>query len=192
MKYCSQCGERVSLTIPPDDDRQRFVCEACAHIHYENPRLVVCTVPRWGDRVLLCKRAIEPRYGLWTLPGGFLENGETTLEGALRETVEEAGAQVRLEGLYTLYNLPHIDQVHLFFLASLRDLDFKAGKESLEAELFTEDEVPWREIAFAAVADTLRHYFADRARGHFPLRVSDVAIAADQRRIITPHFPEPV
>src|SRR5690606_33542718 len=114
------------------------------------------------NRVLMCRRAIEPRYGLWTLPGGFLENGETTLEGAMRETIEEAGARVRLEGLYTVYNLPHIDQVHLFFLATLLDLDFKSGKESLETRLLAHDEIPWDGIAFPAVGDTLRHYFTDR------------------------------
>src|SRR5690606_10145280 len=158
MKFCSQCGERVSLRIPPHDDRQRFVCEGCALIHYENPRMVVCTIPRWEDKVLLCKRAIEPRYGLWTLPGGFLENGETTLEGALRETIEEAGARVSLQSLYTVYNLPHIDQVHLFFLATLQDLDFKSGPESLETRLFTREQIPWDDMAFVAVRDTLRHY----------------------------------
>lgn len=187
MKFCNQCGERVSLAIPPEDDRQRYVCEACAHIHYENPRIVVCTLPCFEDKVLLCKRAIEPRYGLWTLPGGFLENGETTLEGALRETDEEAGARVAIQGLYTLYNLPHIDQVHLFFLATLLDLDFKSGRESLETLLFTQNEVPWDQIAFPAVGDTLRHYFRDRETRHFPLRVSDVILEAG-RRVIEPRL----
>lgn len=190
MKFCNQCGERVSLRIPPEDDRQRYVCEACACIHYENPRVVVCTIPRHEDEVLLCRRAIEPRRGLWTLPGGFLENGETTLEGALRETLEEAGARIAIQGLYTLYNLPHIDQVHLFFLSRLLDLDFKSGRESLETALFREDEVPWDAIAFPAVADTLRHYFRDRGTNRFPLRMSDVVLDG-KRRVIEPRLQEP-
>ena len=188
MKFCSQCGHPVSLKIPVDDDRERFVCDRCEHIHYLNPRIVVCTIPCFEDKVLLCKRAIEPRYGLWTLPGGFLENGETTLEGALRETEEEAGARVDVHGLYTLYNLPHIDQVHMFFLSTLRDLDFRSGKESLETALFARREVPWDALAFPAVANTLEHYFNDLAEQRFPLRVSDVVLDEDRRRVIKPLF----
>lgn len=188
MKFCSHCGRHVSFRIPPDDDRERFVCDSCALVHYQNPRVVVCAIPCHEDRVLLCKRAIEPRYGLWTLPGGFLENGETTLEAALRETREEAGARIALRGLYTLYNLPHIDQVHLFFLADLLDLDFHSGRESLDTALFRREEVPWDAIAFPAVADTLTHYFNDRPQNHFPLRVSDVVLDAARRRSIEARF----
>lgn len=186
MNFCSQCGNPVTLRIPEEDDRHRYVCDACRHIHYQNPRIVVCTVPVDGPRVLLCKRAIEPRYGLWTLPGGFLENGETTLEGAMRETVEEAGANVTIQGLYTLYNLPHIDQVHMFFLAPLQDLNYYAGKESLEVRLFDHDSTPWGQIAFPAVEHTLKHYFRDLPNEHFPLRLSDVIIDDDSRRSIKP------
>ncbi|MDT8399935.1 MAG: NUDIX hydrolase [Pseudomonadales bacterium] len=184
MKFCSQCGNAVSLKTPEDDDRQRFVCDHCTTIHYQNPRIIVCSLPCHEDQVLLCKRAIEPRYGLWTLPGGFLENGETTLEGALRETLEEAGARIRISGLYTVYNLPHIDQVHMFFLSSLLDCDFFAGRESLEVRLFHREEIPWDEIAFPAVSNTLEHYFNDRQHNSFPVRMSDVIVTPGHDRII--------
>ena len=186
MKYCNQCGSQVRLAIPEDDDRQRYVCESCQHIHYQNPRIVVCTVPCYEDQVLLCKRAIEPRYGLWTLPGGFMENGETTREGALRETREEACAQVHISGLYTVYNIPHIDQVHMFFLSTLLNLDFGPGRESLEVKLFRQDQVPWDAIAFPGVGNTLEHYFRDLETNQFPLRLSDVVMNEDKQRIIRP------
>lgn len=188
IKFCSQCGSRVSLRIPQDDDRHRYVCDNCRHIHYLNPRIVVCTLPCHENRVLMCKRAIEPRYGLWTLPGGFLENGETTLEGAVRETWEEAGAQVSVHGLYTIYNLPHINQIHMFFRCTLEALNFYPGRETLEVELFEAGEVPWGAIAFPAVSNTLEHYFHDLSDNHFPLHVSDVIIDRDNRRIIKPVF----
>ncbi len=176
MKYCSQCGNAVSLRIPRGDDRHRHVCDHCQWVHYENPRIIVCTLPCHQDQVLLCKRSIEPRYGLWTVPGGFMENGETLQQGALRETLEEAGARVALDSLYAIYNLPHIDQVHIFFLGELMDLDYQAGKESLEVSLFQESTVPWQHMAFPAVTNVLRHYFHDRKQGQFPLRINDVQV----------------
>ena len=182
MNYCSSCGKTVHLRVPANDDRARYVCGTCGMIHYENPRIVVCAIPVLEDRVLLCKRAIEPRYGLWTLPGGFMENGESTQAAALRETREEACASIEVTDLYTLYNLPHIDQVHLFFRARLLDEQFAAGSESLEVALFHEHEVPWDDIAFAAVAGTLRHWFNDQKRGHFPLRVADIHVDTDNKR----------
>ncbi len=136
--------------------------------------MVAGCVALWEDRVLLCRRAIEPRYGLWTLPAGFMENEETTNEAAARETLEEANARVEIEGLYTLFNLPHINQVYLMFRARLCDLDFGPGSESLEVALFHESEIPWDRIAFPAVRETLRLYFEDRAYGHYPLRVGDI------------------
>ena len=184
MKFCNQCGNPVSLRIPADDDRQRYVCDTCEHVHYQNPRIIVCTLPCHQNKVLLCKRAIEPRFGLWTLPGGFLENGETTFEGALRETWEEAGAKVEIRGLYTLYNLPHIDQVHLFFRSTLLNLDYKAGKESLEVKLFEQGEIPWDAIAFPAVGNTLEHYFKDLPGNDFPVRMADVIVNARREREI--------
>lgn len=174
MKYCSHCGAPVSHRIPDGDNRHRYICDACGTIHYQNPRMVVGCLPTWEDKVLLCRRAIEPRYGLWTLPAGFMENGETTTEGAIRETLEEAGARVELEGLYSLVNIPDIDQVYMLFRARLLDLDFAAGEESLEVALFGEDEIPWDEMAFRTVHRTLKHYFDDRRSGHFPLHFSDL------------------
>jgi ADP-ribose pyrophosphatase YjhB (NUDIX family) len=170
MKYCSQCGSQVEITIPTGDNRPRHVCQACGTIHYQNPKVVVGCIPVWEESVLLCRRAIEPRYGFWTLPAGFMENGETSQQGAARETLEEACARVDVEGLYTLFNLPHISQVYLLFRSRLLDLDFAAGEESLEVGLFEEAAIPWDEIAFPVIRESLRLYFGDREQGIFPLR----------------------
>jgi len=174
MNYCSHCGAPVSHRIPDGDNRHRYVCDACGAIHYQNPRMVVGCLPVWEDQVLLCRRAIEPRYGLWTLPAGFMENGETTAEGARRETLEEAGARVEINALYTLINVPDIDQVSLLFRARLLDLDFAAGEESLEVALFGEADIPWDELAFRTVRNTLEHYYEDRRSGQFPLHFDDL------------------
>jgi ADP-ribose pyrophosphatase YjhB (NUDIX family) len=176
VNYCSACGQPVSRRIPPGDDRERFICDACGAIHYQNPKIVTGCLVVHANRVLLCKRAIAPRAGLWTLPAGFLENGETTIEGAIRETREEACANVAVHGLYTLFNLPHISQIYMFFRADLLDLDFRAGPESTEVRLFTEADIPWSELAFPVVRDTLRHYFEDVRTGQFPVRVGDIVI----------------
>ena len=160
---------------PPDDNRDRATCTVCGNVHYENPLNVVGTVPVWGDQVLLCRRNIEPRYGLWTLPAGFMEQGETTAEGALRETVEEAGTRVELLGLYTVLDVVRAGQVHLFYRARMLDTSLAPGPETIEARLFREDEVPWDQIAFRTVRDTLRHYFADRQQGVFPVHQGSVA-----------------
>lgn len=174
MRFCSLCGANVELRIPPGDSLPRHVCTKCDTIHYENPKLVIGSIPVWGDRILLCKRAIEPRHGLWTLPGGFMENGEGTEQAALRETLEEANARIELEGLYSMYSLPYINQVHLFFRARLLDLDFSPGIESLEVRLFSEAEIPWKELAFRPVRFSLEHYFAERKLGQFNLHVGDL------------------
>jgi ADP-ribose pyrophosphatase YjhB (NUDIX family) len=174
IKHCRACGTAVTYRIPDDDNRERAVCPACATIHYENPLNVVGTVPVWDERVLLCRRAIEPRHGLWTLPAGFLELGETTAEGAVRETVEEAGAQIELGALFTLLNVVRVGQVHLFYLATMRSPALDPGPESLEARLFAEDEVPWEQIAFRTVRETLQHFFADRRGGQFRLHTADI------------------
>ncbi|HYD60698.1 MAG TPA: NUDIX hydrolase [Noviherbaspirillum sp.] len=167
MKFCSECAHPVSLQVPPDDNRPRYVCTQCGTIHYQNPKMVIGSIPVWekdGEtRVLLCKRAIEPRYGYWTLPAGFMENEETTTEAALRETFEEAGARIELHELFALLNVPHVHQVHMFYRATLLDLDYAAGTESLEVSLFTENEIPWDDIAFPTVEHTLRCFFADLA-----------------------------
>jgi len=169
MKFCSDCGSSVSFRVPPDDDRERHVCDSCGIVHYQNPRVVVGCLPMAGDKVLLCRRAIHPRKGYWTLPAGFLENGETSLQGAMRETWEEARARVANASLYTVYDLPHISQLYLFYRADLLDDGYAAGPESLEVGLFTEKDIPWNELAFPVVVDTLRRYFGDRSSSRFPV-----------------------
>ena len=145
---CAQCGKATNLIIPPGDSRERSVCPSCGAIHYENPKIVVGCIPVWEDRVLLCRRAIEPRYGYWTLPAGFMENGESTAEGAARETLEEAGARVHDLEAFTLIDVPYVHQVHLYFIAQLTDLAFSSGDESLETRLYAEKDVPWNELSF--------------------------------------------
>ena len=175
MKFCSHCGsDRLELRIPDGDTLPRLVCASCHTIHYQNPKVVVGCLPEWGDRVLLCKRAIEPRLGLWTLPAGFLENGETVTAGAVRETLEEAQARVDVGDLYTLISLPQINQVYMMFRARLLDLGFGPGSESLEVELFDEADIPWESLAFRTIARTLRNWFLDRKHGAFPLRLSSL------------------
>jgi ADP-ribose pyrophosphatase YjhB (NUDIX family) len=186
MKYCSQCGAQIELKVPDGDDRPRYVCRSCESIHYQNPKVVVGCIPEWQDRILLCRRAIEPRYGLWTLPAGFMENGETTQEGAARETLEEANARVEVGNLYSLFNLPHIDQVYLLFRSQLLDLDFSPGKESLEVGLFREEEIPWERIAFPVIQETLKLYFSDVKAGGFALRSGTIVrLPGDTRRYRT-------
>jgi ADP-ribose pyrophosphatase YjhB (NUDIX family) len=160
--------------IPEGDTLPRWMCERCRTIHYENPRMIVGCVCEWRQKILLCKRAIEPRYGLWTVPAGFLENGETTAAGAQRETLEEANARVHIHELYSLYNLPHINQVYLLFRGELADADIGAGAETLEARLFDEAEIPWDNIAFVTVRNTLQHYFSDRRNGRFRLHTGTI------------------
>jgi ADP-ribose pyrophosphatase YjhB (NUDIX family) len=175
MKYCSQCGHNLSFTIPPGDDRGRFVCDACGVIHYQNPRVVVGCIPAYEGCVLLCRRAIEPRHGLWTLPAGYLENGETLAACAERETREEAGARIGELEPYLMFNICHIHQIYLMFRARLMDLDFKAGQESLEVKLFAEEEIPWDQIAFRVISATLTTYFGDRRCGSFPFAIGDIS-----------------
>jgi ADP-ribose pyrophosphatase YjhB (NUDIX family) len=174
IKHCRACGTPVEYRVPSDDNRERAVCGDCGTVHYENPLNVVGTLPVWEDRVLLCKRNIEPRYGMWTLPAGFMEIGETTEAGALRETDEEAGARVELQGLYTLLNVVHVSQVHFYYRARLLDTHFNPGFETIEARLFREDEIPWEQLAFRTVRETLHRYFEDRRRGHFGVHFADI------------------
>ncbi len=175
IKHCRACGAEVRYETPADDSRDRATCTVCGTIHYENPLNVVGTLPVWEDRVLLCRRNIEPRRGLWTLPAGFMELGESTAEGAVRETVEEAGAHIELLGLYTLLNVVRVGQVHLFYRARLLDTDFAPGPESIEAQLFGEEDVPWGEIAFRTTKRTLELFFADRRAGSFGFHAIDIA-----------------
>ena len=177
MKFCSNCGATVALRIPAGDNLPRYCCDACDSIHYLNPRLVVGCVPQWEDKILLCKRAIEPRHGYWTLPAGFMENGETVAQAAMRETWEEAHARVELEDVYTLLSVPHVSQVHVFYRARMLDLDFAAGTESLEVRLFSEEEIPWDDLAFRTVVATLKHYFEDRRSGSFGMHSGEIEAA---------------
>ena len=168
MKYCSECAHPVGMAIPEGDNRPRYVCAQCSTVHYENPKMVIGSLPVWESdgelKVLLCKRAIEPRAGYWTLPAGFMENKETTAEAAIRETEEEAGANIELGPLFALLNVSHVHQVHLFYLARLRDLDYVAGIESLEVCMFSEPEIPWADLAFPTIRKTLELFFADRVK----------------------------
>jgi ADP-ribose pyrophosphatase YjhB (NUDIX family) len=174
MNYCSQCGAPVNLEIPTDDNRPRHVCASCDVIYYQNPKIVAGCLPIWENKVLLCKRAIEPRRGFWTLPAGYMELGETTSEAAIRETLEEANARVELRGLFALFNLPHVSQVYMMYRSNLLDLDFSPGSESLEVELVKEEDIPWDDLAFTTIRHTLRFYFEDRQRGDYELRIGDI------------------
>lgn len=174
MKFCSQCGAAVERRVPEGDSLPRYVCPSCATIHYTNPKVVVGCLPEWEGKILLCRRAIEPRHGLWTLPAGFLEDDETTLEGARRETLEEAGARVEIAGLYALFNLPHVNQVYVMYRARLLDLDFGPGPESLEVKLIEESQMPWEQMAFEVITQTLRLYWQDRRLGTFSTWCGDV------------------
>jgi ADP-ribose pyrophosphatase YjhB (NUDIX family) len=183
VKYCSNCGAAaLEFRVPAGDSLPRYVCAQCGTIHYQNPKIVVGCLPEWHGQVLLCKRAIEPRMGLWTLPAGFLENGETLAAGALRETLEEAQARVVIDGLYTVISLPHISQVYVLFRSTLGDLNFGPGTESLEVALFREEDIPWGQLAFRTMSRTLRKYFLDRKLGGFPVHVS----AIDRRAPLRP------
>lgn len=166
-QYCIRCGSSASLTIPAGDSLPRHVCSACGHIHYENPRLVVGCVAEWEGNILMCQRAIEPRRGYWTLPGGFMENGESTGQAAARETREEAGAEVDLDAPFALINIPHINQVHLFYRGRLQTPAYSAGEESLDVVLLPPAEIPWKELAFRSVALCLERYLVDRERAVF-------------------------
>lgn len=182
MKFCSECAHPVALIVPEGDNRLRYVCAQCDAIHYQNPKLVIGSIPVWerdGElKVLLCKRAIEPRLGYWTLPAGFMENSETTSEAAMRETEEEAGANIELGELFSLLNVSQAHQVHLFYLARLVDLDFAAGIESLDVRLFAQHEIPWDELAFPTIRTTLELFFADRVKvlegGHYGFHSQDI------------------
>ncbi len=168
--YCGQCGAPTAQRIPPGDNRVRDLCEQCGAVHYQNPRMVVGTLPVYQDKILLCLRAIEPRRNTWTLPAGFMELAETVAQGAERETQEEAGAKVKIRGLYTVIDIPAVDQVHLYCLADALDMSLDPGPESLDARFFALDEIPWDNLSFRSVVATLRHYLEDRERACFDTR----------------------
>jgi ADP-ribose pyrophosphatase YjhB (NUDIX family) len=174
MNFCSRCASRLHFAVPPDDDRSRFVCESCGTVHYQNPRVVVGCIPEHEDRILLCRRAIEPQRGWWTLPAGYLENGETVSACAERETREETGARISDLTPYVLFNICHINQIYLMFRGRVAEAGDGPGKESLEIRFFTEAEVPWEQIAFRVISATLKNYFRDRRTGSFPFSIGDI------------------
>ena len=178
MKYCNQCGAELSYRIPQDDDRSRFICDVCGIIHYENPKMVVGCILEMGNRVLFCRRSIQPRYGKWTIPAGYLENGETVEAGARRETFEEAGAKVEALKPFGIYNLTFVNQIYLIFRGQLVDNTYHVGDESLEVRLFKEDEVPWDDLAFPVIRETLRDYYKDRSNRHFTIHMGDIQPAS--------------
>ena len=174
MNYCSNCGKTISYNTPPGDDRPRFLCDSCGTIHYQNPLLVVWCIPEAGNKILLCRRAIEPCSGKWTLPAGYLENGETVSAGAVRETYEEARANVEIIAPYAMYNISYVNQIYLMFRARLVDNNFKAGPESSDVKLFSEEDIPWDEIAFTVIIKTLRKYYKDQLTGEYPFYIGDI------------------
>ena len=179
MKYCSHCGQPVSLRIPEDDNLPRYICDHCGTIHYQNPKIITGCLPIWenagDDQVLLCRRAIEPRHGLWTLPAGFMENAETLEQAAERESVEEANANINGLQLYTLISLPHVNQIYVIYRAQLCDKNFHPGVESLEVELFNEQDIPWDKLAFHTIHFTLEKYFQDRKKNHYPVHTHTIS-----------------
>ncbi len=184
-RFCSACGASVNYTVPAGDNRARATCSSCKTIHYQNPRVVIGTIPIWENKILLCKRAIEPRKGFWTLPAGFMENGESTTEGALRETEEESGAQVQIDRLFSVIDVPHVHQVHMFYVAKMQSDFFQAGEESLEVQLFEFDAIPWKELSFPTVAQTLKWYLAQGQPG------AELSSAV-YRTTIAPRWPKPI
>jgi len=176
VKFCPDCGAPTNRRVPEDDDRERDICSRCETIHYHNPKVIVGCIPEHNGQILMCKRAIEPRYGLWTLPAGFMENAETLQQGALRETFEETGSHAKVIQPYTLFSLPHINQVHMFFLADLLDENFGPTSESQLVELHGEDEILWDELAFPTVEKTLRHYFSDKQKGEYIFREENITL----------------
>ena len=174
MNYCPNCSAKVSLKIPEGDNRERYVCESCNTIHYSNPNVVVGTLPAFEDKILLCKRAIEPRVGLWTVPAGFLENGESLLQGAWRETKEETQAEVDMKEILTIFNIPQINQIYVIYRADIEDNSFGPTSESLDVQLFSYDEVPWEELAFPFVPKTINHYYECLKTKKFNLHTEDI------------------
>ena len=167
IKYCPVCGATVSHEIPDDDDRPRHVCHSCGNIQYQNPKLVVGCIPEWEGRILFCLRDIEPQKGKWTLPAGFMENDETAAAGAVRETWEETRARVRIVAPYRLYDLPFVNQVYVMFRARMTSPHFQTTPESAEVRLMREKDIPWHDIAFPVIRETLKSYFKDRKADHF-------------------------
>jgi len=184
MKFCSSCGSPVNKEIPEGDNRERCVCGQCSEIHYQNPKVIAGVIPVYGDQILLCKRAIEPRLGFWTLPAGFLENGESSLEGALRECAEEANATVINPQLYGLFDIPQISQVYVFYRGELAEPIFGPSSESSEVALFNEDNIPWDELAFPVIELALNYFLEDRKTGQFIVKHDEIRRPWKSRRTV--------
>ena len=174
QRYCSYCGSETSYRIPEDDNRERAICDECGTIFYENPKVVSGCILEWQDKILLCKRATEPRSGYWTLPAGFLENNETVAEGALRETYEEANAKSNDIELFFMCDLRHISQIYMMYRGLLLDGKYSAGPESEKVQLFTESEIPWKDIAFTVIEKTLKLYYQDKKSGNFSIHFDTI------------------
>lgn len=166
MKYCSNCGKRVVRRVPYGDQHPRHICDHCQTVHYENPKVVVGCIAEWSGRILMCRRAIEPRMGFWTIPAGFLEINESSVEAAIRESEEETGTHIRIEGLYSIFDIPEIHQVYLIYRGQLKRPQFNPGSESLEVRLFRPEDIPWGELTYPAVGDILRQYIEERNSGY--------------------------
>ena len=185
MKYCPACAGEIELSTPEGDHLPRHTCTLCGTIHYQNPKIVAGCLPFYEDKVLLCKRAIEPRKGYWTLPAGFMENNESTEEGALRETREEANAEVTLLHLYTLTSIVHVNQVQFLYLAEMQNQNYSSTLESEEVRLFSEDEIPWDQLAFQTINNALKYYFSDRKKQHYPLRQLEMRSNKDKGTLLS-------
>ncbi len=174
MNFCSHCGSPVSRKVPPGDTLPRFVCDVCQAVHYENPKIVAGCIPEWEDQILLCRRAIEPKYGLWTVPAGFMEQSETAEQAAAREALEEAQADVEITSLFAVFSIPHISQVYMIFRGRMRAPSFGPSAESLEVQLFKHADIPWNSLAFSVIHETLQRYVQDRSRGRFQVHLGVV------------------
>lgn len=186
MNFCSECGASVTFRIPSGDNLPRYVCDECNTVHYQNPRIITGCIAEWNERILLCKRAIEPRHGFWTLPAGFMENGETVHQGAAREAMEEANATINDMSLFCSFSIPHISQVYMMFRGTLDQGRASPGDESLEVDLFNEQDIPWDELAFPVIRETLKLYHADRRRGSYTVHSGD--IIREQQSILVRHY----
>jgi len=175
MKYCSNCGMRVVRRVPYGDHVPRYVCDHCQTVHYDNPRVIVGCIAEWNGRILLCRRSIEPRRGYWTVPAGFMENGESSVEGALRETWEESGTRIELEGLYSVFDIPEIHQVYLIYRGHLLSPKYNPGSESMDVRLMKPMEIPWDQLTYPAVGSILERYIRERGDGGFGIYVGSLA-----------------
>lgn len=185
MKFCSACGEKVNWVMPQGDNRNRYVCVSCGVIHYQNPNVVTGCIPEWQGDILLCRRSIEPRKGLWTLPAGFMENSETNREGAAREAKEEANAEMRDLKLFSMFSIPHVNQIYTIYRGELHQGQASVGEETLEVALVSEEDIPWQALAFPMVVESLKLYFDDRRKGKFETHYGEIVKQDDGELEVT-------